>query len=272
MKLLRMIRRLILLLIVFGFIGLSIYTYFYSPNDYQFKTYTYVNSSINSKLNGLKIAYISDINLSDKKSMERFQKIIKELNENPFDMIFFGGDLYNDSIFDGKTVSETLKSIDCKYGKFAILGEKDTSSSVEITQILNNGGFEVLNNEMRTLYYQDTSLTLIACDEKTDISQFETPEKSISICLTHQPDSFSNHKNKINLQLSGHSYGGSFYIPYYGSLNPNEGAKTYNHGRYDEGNSSLIVSNGFHGPASFPYKLFSRNEVNFIILKTSSNT
>lgn len=271
MKLLRMIRRLILLLIVFALLGLSIYTYFYSPNDYGFQTYDYVNSSISSKLNGLKIAYISDTNLSDKKSIERFKNAIKELNENPFDILFFGGDLYDDTIIDGKNVSEIFKSIDCKYGKFAVLGEKDKSSSMEITQILNNGGIEVLNNEMRTLYYHDASLTLVACDEKIDLSKFDIPNTSISICLTHQPDSFINHKSKINLQISGHSYGGSLYIPYYGSLNAIEGAKTYNHGRYDEGKSSLIVSNGFSGPKSFPYKLFSRNEINFINLKTSSH-
>ena len=49
-------------------------------------------------------------------------------------------------------------------------------------------------------------------------------------------------------------------------------AKIYNHGIYEESNSVLLVSNGFHGPASFPYKFLARNEINFITLNTSSNS
>lgn len=270
MRKFRIIRRLILLLIVFALIGLGYYTYAISPTDYQFATYDYNNKNMNSKLNGFKIAFISDTNLTNQKSLERLEKMIKELNNYPFDMVIFGGDLFNNQVFNAKDVSSVLKNIDCKYGKFAILGEKDKTSDLEVTQILNNAGFEILKNEARDIYYKDVTFSLIANDLNNDISKIKTNSKTIKICVSHEPDSFISNTGKIDLQISGHSNGGSLYIPYYGPLMPTDGAKTYNHGIYEEGNSTLLVSNGFSGPSSLPYKFLAKNEINFITLNISS--
>lgn len=271
MKKLRLIRRLILLLIVFALLATGYYTYAISPTDYHFSNYEYVHQNVESKLNGFKIAFISDINLHNQKSLERLEKIISKLNDYPFDMVIFGGDLYDNSVFEAKEVASILKEIDCKYGKFAILGEKDQNSSLEVTQILNNGGFEVLENVARTIYYKDTSFLLYACDQFTDISSLEGETNTIKICVTHQPDSFTAHQGDIDLQLSGHSYGGTIYVPYLGSLLTPEGAKTYNHGIYQKSGSTLLVSNGLSGPEAFPYKFLARNEINLITLSTSSS-
>lgn len=51
-----------------------------------------------------------------------------------------------------------------------------------------------------------------------------------------------------------------------------DGAKTYNHGIYQNSGSTLLVSNGFSGPSSFPYKFFARNEINIITLSSSSSS
>ena len=179
MKKLKLIRRLILLLIVFGLFFTAYYTYAISPNDYTFSTYNYVNKDVTSALNGFKIAYISDTNLTDKESVSRLKKMIDKLNSYPFDMVIFGGDLYDGAIVESKDVSAALKSIECKYGKFAILGEKDNSSSLEVTQILNDGGFEVLENTARTIHYKEASFLLLACHQDTDISSLKGDTKTI---------------------------------------------------------------------------------------------
>ena len=57
-------------------------------------------------------------------------------------MVIFGGDLYDDQVFKTDEVSQILKSIQCQYGKLAILGERDEKSSLEVTQVLNNGGLK----------------------------------------------------------------------------------------------------------------------------------
>lgn len=263
----KIIQRFILALIIFTFIIVVGYTYLLSPKDYHFSSYEYINKNITSELNGFTIAYLSDINLTDQKSVTRFEKIVDELNQKDFDMVVIGGDLYDGEVYKANSVAEILKKINCSYGKFALLGEKDQSSALEITQIFNDGGFEVLNNNSRTIYYKDASLQLITCDENTDLTTLSTETQTISLLLSHQPDVFQKTKGTIDLQLSGHSLGGSIYIPYYGALFKADGAKYYNHGIYKENNSTLIVSNGVSGSKSFPYKFLARNEIYLISLR-----
>ena len=269
MKFLRFMRRLIVVLIVFILLGGSLYTYFISPKTYSFKQYNYINSTIPSAMNGLKIAYLSDINIDDQNSITRLEDIIDELNNKPFDILLFGGDLYDSTVIETKKVSSLLKSIHAPYGKLAILGEKDLENQLEVTHILNDGGFEVINNEVRPIYYKDTLFSLIAYTKDTQINKLKIPKKGIKICLSHQPDTFNQTKGIVDLQLSGHSYGGTFYLPYVGALHKFDGCQTYNHGQYNEKNSTLIVSNGLSGPATFPYKILAPNQVVFITLKTS---
>ncbi len=271
MKKLKFLRRLILLLIVFGLLFTCCYTYFISPKDYHFSKYSYINENINSDLNGFKIAFFSDLHLSDEKSIHRLKNIVDDLNKEPFDMIIFGGDLFDFNIFQNKDISKILKNIDCQYGKFAILGDQDQQSSLEITQILNEGGFEVLKNEARTLYYRNTSFVLYASDADYDLSQIKKDSQTIKMSVVHQPDSFIKNNEHVQLQLSGHSCGGSIYIPYFGALLTPNGAKTYNHGIYKKDKSTLLVSNGVSGPSSFPYKFLAKNEINIITLQSSVN-
>lgn len=266
----KFIKRFILFILILGIFFVCYYTYFLSPDDYYFAQYQYESTKISSKLDGCKIAFISDINLTEEQELTKLNQAIKELNQYPFDMIIFGGDLYDGNVFNAKKVSSALKKISCKYGKFAVLGDKDKQASKEITQILNNGGFEVINNENRTLYYKETTFQLICCSQNKDISKLKIKDNNVNICITHQPDSFIQHQGKIDLQISGHSYGGGIYIPLYGPLTLMDGARAYNHGTYEQGASTLLVSNGFSGPASSPYKFFSRNQINFITLKTST--
>ena len=102
----KLIRRLMILLIVFGLCFLGYYVYAVSPKDYEFHEQNYINSQISSQLNGLKIAFLSDINLTNQESITRFQEIVKELNNYPFDMVIFGGDLYDDQVFKTDEVSQ----------------------------------------------------------------------------------------------------------------------------------------------------------------------
>ncbi len=97
----------------------------YHQKPMNFTNEKYINSHISSQLNGFKIAFISDVNLTDQESLTRFQSIVNELNNYPFDMVIFGGDLYDEQVFKGDEVSKILKSIQPQYGNLAILGERD---------------------------------------------------------------------------------------------------------------------------------------------------
>lgn len=271
MKALRIIRRIILLVIVLSLIVLCGYGFFISPNEYTFKNIKYINENIGSDLNDFKIAFISDVNLTNDDSLERFSNIVDDLNEQDFDMVIFGGNLYEDSIFSDEDVANTLKHINCKYGKLAILGDQDRNNTLEVTTILNNGGFEVLSDTSRTIYYGNATFTLVVYDDETDISSLNTNSSTITIGIAHYPDTYTTAQDYVDLQLSGHSLGGSIYIPYFGSLFTEEGCTTYNHGTYKTSSSALVVSNGVTGKSSFPFKLFAPNQILIVSLNTTSS-
>lgn len=266
----KIIRKIISILVVFTIIFTVCFTYFISPNDYKISNYSYINSKIPSAFNNFKIAFISDCNIRNKDDINRLKDMITKVNKENIDMAVFTGDLFDQDVVNNKDLSSALKSIDALYGKFAVLGEKD-SSTIEIEDILNNGGFEVLDNNVRTIYYNDKTISLVGLNYKSNAKKVVKSNKLFTIALTHHPDSFDNNYKYVDLQLSGHSNGGYLYIPIIGSLITSNGCKTYNHGEYTKDSSTLLVSNGVRGTSNFPYKLFSRNEINIIILNSSSN-
>lgn len=266
MKVIKKILKLIFTMILIVVVSTIAYVYFFSPNAYQFHSIDYIQKNLPNELDGMKIVYFSDANIHDEEDIERFEEIVNELNDKTFDVILFGGDLYDNSVIESKRISNILKSINCKYGKFAVLGDKDELSSLEVTQVLNDGGFEVLSNDHRTLYYKNTPFELTATDMDSDISTYKYKDDTLQLCLSHYPDSFISTNKYIDLQLSGHSYGGSIYLPYLGSLKKDEYSDVYNHGTYTKDGATLVVTNGLRGPNSFPYKLLTKNEICIITL------
>ena len=242
--------------------------------------YTYY-SSIAKKEGYVQIANIFEETANQEK--EHAKRLMKLLNaELKGEALHVEGDF---PIMLG-TTAECLKAAAAgeneewtdMYPEFAKIAEEEgfpeiakVCQDVYKRQVLNNGGFEVLSNETRPIYYKETNFTLVAYDDEYDFSQFKTSQDKLILGISHQPDTFTQAKNVVDLQLSGHSYGGSVYLPYLGAMFPIEGAKTYNHGKYEEKNATLIVSNGLSGPSSFPYKVLCPNQVNFVVLTSKSN-
>lgn len=266
MRLFKILKRIILVLIVLSLLVITAYTYFISPNDYSFSSYQYTTKDIPSAFDNFKIAFFSDCHLKTSEDIQRFDKIINDLNEKTFDMIIFGGDLFEGDAVETSQVSKILKKIDCQYGKFAVLGEKD-NSSIEVIETLNEGGFEVLNNEARTIYYKNKKISLLGLNGKNAKKAITTENKKLfKIAVTHYPDTFDNNYKDIHLQLSGHSNGGYIYFPFLGSLITDENCDVYNHGIYTKNNAKLYVTNGLKGTSKIPYKFLAKNEIKFITL------
>lgn len=266
MRFVKILKKIVLVLIVLSLLLITAYTYFISPDDYTFSSSQYITQKIPSVFDHFKIAFFSDCHLKTKYDIQRFSEIIDELNEKTFDMAIFGGDLYEGDAIETNEVSKILKKIDCQYGKFAVLGEKD-NSTIEIIETLNEGGFEVLNNEQRTIYYKNKKISLLGLNGKNASKAITKENKNLfKIAVSHYPDTFDKNYKNIDLQLSGHSNGGYIYFPLLGSLITDENCNVYNHGSYTKSNAKLYVTNGLKGTSKIPYKFLSRNEIQFITL------
>lgn len=261
---------ILILIVLIG--GFSYLAFYHLPYAVTVSKNQVVSSQLPEEFNQFKVGFFSDLDLKNEDDITRLERIVTEINAQDYDLVLFGGDLFDQQIINNENVISQLKNIQANYGKFAVLGEKDYINVVEVTNILELSGFEVLSNENRTIYYNNSSILLLGLESADNLDTLINSSNSGSykIALVHQPDFFTNSINKqINLQLSGHSHGGYIYIPFLGPLITKEGATTYNHGRYDEGSSTLLVSNGLGMESDQSARLFCTPEITEVILSIS---
>ncbi len=264
---LRRLKRIIILLLVIALCATLYHSRFIAPNALTVTNHTISYNELPDSFSGFKIGYISDINLSSSDDLTRLQEIIDTINKEEFDMIIFGGDLYETTLFDNQKVIDLLSTINSKYGKFAVLGEKDIQLTTK--DILTASGFEVLHNEYRPIYKNGEVIHFYGLENSGDLSLLKTEkmDNQFNFVAVHQPDYYSTLVNyDIQLQLSGHNLGGYINLPLYGEVFKKEGATSHPSTVIDEQDTSLIVSNGLQNESDFDFRFNAPLEIVAITL------
>ncbi len=230
--------------------------------------------------NGFKIVHISDIHygrLFDEKSL---QKLVNSINEQKPDIVVLTGDLIDKDTHMttnmANKISNLLKKINAKAGKYAINGNNDLNFD-EWVNIISNGGFKDLNNTYDTIYndgYQNIFIAgastvkdkLSINDKlKTSIDYLNSFDKNgpiYKILLLHEPDTIDDlSNNPFNLILAGHSHAGQIRLPFIGAIMLPDGAKKYYDSHYKLENSDLYISNGL-GVSNYNFRLFNTPSYN----------
>lgn len=259
------------------------YSYYIEPKLITFKEYQIKNQNITENFNGLKIIHISDIYYGKTFDDKQLNKLIASINDQEPDIVVLTGDLIDNktkvTIDISNKISEKLKEIEAKIGKYAINGDNDLKFD-EWANIISNANFQNLNNSYDTIYKNGYESILIAgistSKDKLDINEkvlktneyinsFEKDGPIYKILLMHEPDNIENiTNNNFDLILSGHSMHGQikfFNIP----LILEDGAKKYNQSHYKINNSNLYISNGLGSPNNF--RLFNTPSYNIYKLK-----
>lgn len=230
--------------------------------------------------NGFKIVHISDIHygrLFDEKSL---QKLVNSINEQKPDIVVLTGDLIDKDTHMttnmANKISNLLKKINAKAGKYAINGNNDLNFD-EWVNIISNGDFKDLNNTYDTIYndgYQNIFIAgastvkdkLSINDKlKTSIDYLNSFDKNgpiYKILLLHEPDTIDDlSNNPFNLILAGHSHAGQIRLPFIGAIMLPDGAKKYYDSHYKLENSDLYISNGL-GVSNYNFRLFNTPSYN----------
>ncbi|UPM53228.1 metallophosphoesterase [Gottfriedia acidiceleris] len=249
------------------------YSVYVEPTSIRTKHLTFSDNRLNSNTT-IKLIQISDTHFKHKKDIERFKKVVNNINQMKPDFILFTGDLVSDiRKFSYKhEVIQLLKELSPKIGKLAIYGNHDHGGyfTEQYEELLSESNFILLKNEEITYYVQNQKVSFIGLDDymlgnKQYNEILERIQKnSYTVVLAHEPDIADLTKNyPINLQLSGHSHGGQIYLPLYKSFIMPPYAKKYNRGVYtlsSKYNSHLVVSNGI-GTTKLPIRLFTPPEI-----------
>lgn len=269
-KKIRIIKILSLVIILIGGSFCYYYGRYVTPNKYVVKKTTIINNDLPQQFENFEIGFISDINLQDSDDVTRLKQIVARLNKEHVDMVIFGGDLFQSTPFDNEKVIKILSNIKSSYGKFAVLGEKDLTSLNDTTGILNEGGFEVLHNEYRTIYYKDAQIGLFGLEGSGDIDGLinEANQDIYKLVAVHEPDYFSSTaSDKIALQLSGHTMGGYIQLPVFGGILKKTNGNKYVSGKHTKNSSQLVISNGLGMEEGHTFRIFCPNQINIITLQ-----
>lgn len=203
-------------------------------------------------LQGLKIAFLSDLHLGSFMNVDDMCRVFERLAEHSPDLVCFGGDLINTRERELLMLRKPLQCIDPPLGIFAVPGNHDHffGSDLGLWQsFLNDNGVKVLVNSGARVEKDDASLWIAGVDDLTegepDLARAmmgSDPDEPVLV-LAHHPDFFIESADaNVDLQLSGHTHGGQIVLFGWTPLKHSEHG--YWRGLFRRNNSQLYVSRG----------------------------
>lgn len=208
----------------------------------------------------LKLVQFSDTHIKPDFTYENLKNVVDIINQQNADIGVFTGDLYDDApkYSDDNNIINLLKSINAKYGKFAVYGNHDhfSYSSTEkidgYSKIMKKSGFTLLKNQSKIIEINGKRLfiTGLNCSDENDNSHstdFANPKNHNSdynILLSHKPSTYEKYKKfDYNLILSGHTHGGQIKIPFVLFHGSKEQCGEFFAGLYDLGPNKKLYTN-----------------------------
>ncbi len=213
----------------------------------------------------LKIVFLSDIHLSELRSIKYVEEIVEKVNGFSADCILIGGDTVESHMeyLENKGFDKILKKMKSKYGVYGVLGNHeyigDLNKNIEY---LDGCGIKILRDESIII----KRLEFIFRDEANnhlrkklkDIYKTAYPK----VVIDHRPKFEEALDEGIELQISGHTHGGQIFpinLAYMLAYKVIYGYKKIK-------NTVIIVSSGV-GTGFLTYRTWSRSEIVRITLK-----
>lgn len=269
----------ILLIFILIIIGTILYSRYVGTSGLITKEYKIESQNLDDSFDGLKIVQFSDLHYLRVVDDNHVKKIVNEINLIKPDIVFFTGDLIDkDSIMTDEEIqklTENLKNIESKYGKYATIGNHDyIRDNKEYIDIYNNSNFKLLKNEYDIIYGNNNDKIFIGgtgtysyneADIDKVMGYFSEGENiNYKIVLVHEPDYADTiiSKYDVDLILSGHSHNGQVNIPFIKELFLPYGSRKYFDNYYKLNDTDLYVSSGI-GESRINFRLFNRPSINF---------
>lgn len=230
-------------------------------------------------LDGLKIAFVSDIHAGSYMNQRDLIELFTRVAEQDPDLVLLGGDLINTRECEIHMFREALAVLAPPFGIFAVPGNHDHFWGTDLgqwTPVLEEYGVTVLNNRGVRLDRDGSEFWLAGVDDLTegepilgDALAGSRPDEPI-ILMSHHPDFFFEAAAvHVDLVLSGHTHGGQ--IRPFGRTPILHSHFGYLGGKYEEVESMLYVSRGA-GLTLLPIRIGAPAEVPILTLRTSHAT
>ena len=226
------------ILIAFAFIIfilalVAVYSYYIEPSQLVVHEENLKIPHWNARLDGFKIAAISDVHGGAHFiTEEKIRAVAETVNAQAPDLIVLLGDYvsqkqgkHSDLKMPSETIAANLKGLRAKYGVYAIIGNHDWwYNDKKVRADFEAVGIKVLENEIAQIKINGETVNLWGIEDywknrRVPVEAFaKIPVKENIIAITHNPDSLLKAPGQIALMFSGHTHGGQFKFPFYGSI------------------------------------------------------
>ena len=266
--------RTLFFIMVLLFILIIIYGKYLGNKGLILNEYNIYNNKISLSLNGTKIAHFGDIFYNNEEDIEFFDSLVWKINNKNVDLIVFTGGLvekdYSLREDEINLITEKLKNLSAKYGKYYVTGKDDLINKSYET-IMKNSGFISLNDSNDIIYNDSNEKLFISgltSDSKTELlkEDIEKNNDLYKIVIFHESDFMENIKNlNIDLALSSNSLSNQINIPLVSRLFEDNDSRNYNSKYYKINNIDFYITNGI-GTKYIDYRLLSKPSFNIYIL------
>lgn len=243
-------------------------------------------------LDGLRIALLGDIHLGPHSDAAYVQDAAARAGALGPDLVVLCGDFVSGSATEADACAQALRSLQSRYGVYAILGNHDIWTDPRyIQRALSDVGIHVLRDEARQVLIGDTRLWLLGVDD-SGYSGFTgsnpermapywqpraaavhrlvaaLPDGDPRILLLHNPD--LNEwlaGERLDLALCGHTHGGQVRLPLIGApLTPSCYGQKYVSGLVQGPACPVYVNRGL-GMKAPPVRFNCRPEITLLTLR-----
>lgn len=222
-------------------------------------------------IKSLNVVMVSDVHMGILIKENGISKIVNSINKLKPDVVFFCGDMVDESTPTNLKVyySKAFKNIKSKYGIYSIMGNHEYMENVsETIYYMKKANVKVLQDEAvkvgNGFYVVGRNDAASGKRIKSLDEILKNTDKSLPIIeLNHRPVGLEeSEKAKVDLQLSGHTHDGQFF--------PNNLITKLlyedSYGYLKKGNFNLIVTSGY-GTWGPPIRIGTKGEIAYIKLK-----
>jgi len=254
---------------------------FYIAMNPQKRTIELYFENLPQELDGLKIAFFSDLHVSYWIDQNFTTRLAQEIQHSNPDLILFGGDAVDGTVKELQEDMDPITKLQAPLGLFFITGNHELYSGEESwIQYFKNNHFNVLLDENKKITYKNTHFYIAGIQDigkkryqnlsqedllKNIEKSLQNTDDSFTLFLTHQPEPWVIEKAsslKADLLLAGHTHGGQFF-PWCILVSQ---IQKYLEGLYEYENMKIYISKGV-GFWAIPQRLGAQNEWALITLR-----
>jgi uncharacterized protein len=245
------------------------------------------------RLDGLKIAFISDLHLSSfEHHYKKLSYVISEINTNRPDILINAGDFVTYGWQEFGKCDTILRKARAPLGSFAVTGNHDDCSydrsidlgkqsdgALIVDSLIKLSGYTLLNDTSKTIIYKGAQVSISGIsthghrlnisygDEKKALEGIR--DSSLLIFIVHDPAYWDKNRNiskEADLTLAGHTHGMQIGLPTpWGLISPSSLIHKYWGGLYKANGHYLYVSRGM-GTMGLAVRIFMPPEITIIKL------